>query len=211
MEPGWSEADKPQKACSISASWCNTFEYLSPENPPHLSLSFLFSHGTSQLSCGNLACPATCCKLRPLRSEREEGSVSGVSLAHKSWCPCVINSIINNKAKQNKTLKSQLMQLSMRADCVPLKDTQGDYTMCSVDTEASHDIAASPHPQPLLISPHLALLSLFPSLPSFYKLFKVQGHSRIYWHRQLLMTYCSVLCHCLSEDLWSELWNGHKP
>ena len=208
---GMVRSRQTSKACSIAASWCHTFEYLSPDNPPHSSLSILFSDGTSQPSCGNLACPATCCKLRPLRSEGEEGSVSGVSLAHKSWCPCVINSIISDKAKQNKTLKSQLMQLSMRAKTVPLRDKQGDYTMCSVDTEASHDIAASPHPQPLLISPHLVLLSLFPSLPSFYKLFKVQGHSRIHWHRQRLMTYCSVLCHCPSEDLWSELRNGHKP
>ena len=186
------------KTCSISASWCHTFEHLSPDSPPPWSFSLGFSHSTSQSSYDHPRCTATCCKLRPLRSEGEEESMSGVPLARKSWCPCIINSILTDKAKWNTEIFTYATQRGCKGH-VPLRDMQREFTMRSADTETAHDIAASQLQQ--LISPHQALLSFIPLLPSFAELFKVQGHPRMYWPRQLRMSYCSILWHCPSHDL----------
>lgn len=170
MEPGWSEARQTSKTCSISASWCRTFEPWTLSST--WSFSLWFSDGTSQSSYDHPRCLATCCKLRPLRSEGEEESMSGVPLARKSWCPCIINSILTDKAKW----KTEIFTYATQRGCkghVPLGDTQRDYTMRSADTETAHDIAASPQLQQLT-SPHQALLSFIPLLPSFAELFKVQ-------------------------------------
>lgn len=148
------------KTCSFSASWCHTFEHLSPDSPPPWSFSLWFSDGTSQSSYDHPRCTATCCKLRPLRSEGEEESMSGVPLARKSWCPCIINSILTDKAKWNTEILTYTTQHGCKGH-VPLRDMQRDYTTRSVDTETTQDIAASPQLQQL-IPPHQALLSFFP-------------------------------------------------
>lgn len=69
---------------------------------------------------------------------------------------------------KSETLISLLTQVTTRHEdrtCVPLRDKHGGYTICSVDTAASHGIAASPHSQPLLISPH-QILSVVRCCPS---------------------------------------------
>ena len=145
------------KTCSISASWCHTFEHLSPDSLPPWSFSLWFSDGTSQSSYDHPRCTATCCKLRPLRSEGEEESMSGVPLAWKSWCPCIINSILTDKAKWSTEILTYATQHGCKGH-VPLRDMQRDYTTHSVDTETTHDMAASPQLQQL-IPPHQALFS----------------------------------------------------
>lgn len=119
------------RTCSISASWCHTFEHLSPDSPPPWSFSFWFSDGTSQPSFGHPRCTATCCKLRPLRGEEEEDSMRGVPLACKSWCPCIINSILTDKAKWNTEVLTYATQHGCKGR-VSLRDTQRDYTTRSV-------------------------------------------------------------------------------
>lgn len=161
MEPGWSEADKPR---GHTASLPVGAIRLDTRQSSTLVLLLLVLRWDFPALLWSPKMHSNLLQTQTLRGEGGEDSMHGVPLARKSWCPCIINSILTDKAKWNTEVLTYATQHGCKGR-VSLRDTQRDYTTRSVHWDDTWCGSLSPTPaiNPL---PSSAVLYFPPCHPS---------------------------------------------